>query len=161
MYSVYTKSKINQRNQVSREKENANDMEEALSLTFKQTEGSCYCCGKYGHKLPKYHLKDTKPRHEWYINTIQLTQSKKEMSNDQDSATNTIQNTSGSNSDSALTSKTSSKRIVWSNLHYNLSNYRRNKGNELRDLVLLDSDSTNTIFCNRDYVKNIREAKIP
>ena len=83
------------------------------------------------------------------------------MSNDQDSATNTTQNTSGSNSDSTLTSKTSSKRIGWSNLHYNLSNCRSNKEIELKDLVLLDIDSTNTIFCNRDYVKNIKKAKTP
>ena len=66
--TVYTKSKINQRNQVSREKEYANEMEEPLSPTFTQTEGRCYCCGKYGYKSPQCHLKDTKPRHEWYIN---------------------------------------------------------------------------------------------
>ena len=106
-------------------------------------------------------MKDTKPRHEWYINTIQLTQSKKELSNDQDSATKTTQNTSASNSDSTLTSKISSKKIGWSNLQYDLSNCRSNKEIELKDLVLLDSDSTNTLFCNRDYVKNIKKAKIP
>ena len=35
----------------------------------------------------------------------------------------------------------------------------KNNEEELRDLVLLDSDSTNTIFCNKEYVKNIQEAK--
>ena len=58
-------------------------------------------------------------------------------------------------------SKTSSKRIGWSNLHYNLNNCRSNKEIELKDLVLLDSDSTNTIFCNRDHVENMKKAKIP
>ena len=81
------------------------------------------------------------------------------MSNDQDSATNTTQNTSGSNSDSTLTSKTSSKIIGWLNLHYNQSNCRSNKEIELKDLVLLDSVSTNTIFSNRDYVENIKKPK--
>ena len=121
--------------------------------------GRCYYCGKYGLKLPQCRLKDRKPRHEWYINTIQLTQTKKDIWNDQDSGINTTQNTSGSNSDPTLTSKSSSKRIGWSNLHYNLSNCRSNKVNESKDLVLLDSDSTKTIFCNRDYVKNIRKAE--
>ena len=93
------------------------------------------------------------------LNTIQLTQQKKEISNDQDSATNKTQNTSGSNSDSTLTSKSSSKRIGWSNLHYNLSNCRSNKKNEVKGLALLDSDSTNIIFCNIEYVENIRKAK--
>ena len=111
--------------------------------------------------MPQCHLKDIKPKHEWYINKIQLTQTKRERSNDQDSATNKKQNTSGSNLDSTITSRSSSKRIGWSNLHYNLSNCRRNKGNVLKDLVLLDSDSTNTIFCNKDYVENVREAETP
>ena len=31
----------------------------------------------------------------------------------------------------------------------------------MKDLVLLDSESTNTIFCNEAYVSNIREAKKP
>ena len=83
------------------------------------------------------------------------------MPNDQDLATIITQNTSGSNSDSTLTSKASSKRTGWLNLHYNLSNCRSNKSMELKDLVLLDSDSTNTIFCNREYVKNIRKTKTP
>ena len=95
--TVYTKSKIDQRYQVSREKENANETEELLSSTFTQTEGKCYCCGKNSHKSPQWRLKDTKQRHEWYINTIQSTQSKKDMLNDRDSATNTKQNISGSN----------------------------------------------------------------
>ena len=49
----------------------------------------------------------------------------------------------------------------WSNLHNNLSNCKKNNEKELKDLVLLDSDSTNTIFCNKDYVENIQEAKTP
>ena len=64
---VYTKSKVNQRNQISIEKEIANEMELPLSLTFAQTEGRCSCCSKYSHKLPQRCLKDRKPRHEWYV----------------------------------------------------------------------------------------------
>ena len=61
---VYTTSKISSRSQVSREKENANETEKPISLTLAQTESRCYCCGKYGRKLPQYRLKETKPRHE-------------------------------------------------------------------------------------------------
>ena len=31
---------------MSREKENANETEEPLSLPFTPTEGRCHCCGK-------------------------------------------------------------------------------------------------------------------
>ena len=42
---VYTKTKLNSRNQISKEKENANETEEPILLTFAQIEGRCYCCG--------------------------------------------------------------------------------------------------------------------
>jgi len=32
-------------------------------------------------------------------------------------------------------------------------------GVALKDLILLDSDSTDTIFCNPKYVKNVRQAE--
>ena len=49
------------------------------------------------------------------------------------------------------------KKIGWTNLHYSLSNYNQNQSEIMKDLVLLDSDSTNTIFCNEAYVSDIRE----
>ena len=38
---------------------------------------------------------------------------------------------------------------------------QENNEKELKDLVLLDSGSTNIIFCNKDYVENIQEANTP
>mgnify|MGYP002806286943 CR=1 FL=1 len=31
----------------------------------------------------------------------------------------------------------------------------------MKNLILLDSDSTDTVFCNPDYVSNIRESDDP
>ena len=93
-----------------------------MFLTLTQIEGRCYCCGKYGHKLPQYKLKDSKPKSEWFTNTVQLIQTKRTTSNDNYSAKSTTNNSSEYNNDSTITSKSSSKKIGWSNLHYNLRN---------------------------------------
>eukprot|EP00957_Ditylum_brightwellii_P181939 13861268-Ditylum_brightwellii.AAC.1 len=42
--------------------------------------------------------------------------------------------------------------IGWAGVHVCLT-----QGDNLKDLVLLDSDSTDTLFCNKDYVTNIHE----
>ena len=157
----YTKTKLNSRNQISREKENANETEEPILLTFAQIEGRCYCCGKPGHKSPQCKLKDVKPRHEWYINTVQLTQTKILDLKEQDSDTASTRIMIDADTNSTITKKSSLKKMGWTNLHYNLSNCMKNNEEELRNLVLLDSDSTNTIFCNEEYVENIQEAMKP
>ena len=74
---AYAKTRINHRSQNMNEKESESEKEQPLLLTFAQIEGRCYCCGKQGHKSPQCGLKDTKPRHEWYISNVQLTQTKK------------------------------------------------------------------------------------
>ena len=43
------------------------------------------------------------------------------------------------------------QHVGWTGLHYQLTQF-----NNMRDLILLDSDSTDTIFCNEKYVSNIR-----
>ena len=160
---VYTKTKLNLRNQISKEKEkeNANKTEEPILQTFAQIEGRCYCCGKPGHKSPQCKLKDVKPRHEWFINTVQLTQTKILDFKEQDSDTASTRSMTDLNTNSTITTKSSSKKVGWTNLHYNLSNCIKNNEEELRNLVLLDSDSTNTIFCNKKYVENLQEARKP
>ena len=42
-----------------------------------------------------------------------------------------------------------------------MSNYNEQQSESMKNLVLLDSNSTNTIFCNEQYVTNIRQAEKP
>ena len=46
------------------------------------------------------------------------------------------------------------RRIVWARIHCYFA-----QGVALKDLILLDSDSTDTIFCNPKHVKNIRQVE--
>ena len=157
----YTKSRMHGKSQKSNEQENDNEKEQPLLLTFAQVQGKCYCCGKSGHRSTQCKLKDKIPKEDWYINNVQLTQTNKPVKRDMDTETATTQNTFDTNTDSTISTKSTHKRIGWSNLHYNMSNCQTNKHKELRELVLLDSDSTNTIFCNENYVSNIQNAETP
>ena len=44
----------------------------------------------------------------------------------------------------------------WVNLHFSFF-----QSKEMKELVLLDSESTDTVFCNKNYVSNIRKANKP
>ena len=154
--NIYIKNRNNNKANSIKEKETNNkNNEEPLSLTFTQIKGKCYCCGKSGHKLPQCRFKDTKPKSDWVTNTVQLTQSKIG-DIDNDSKTSETKMIEGSNTDSSIMTRSSLKKIGWSNIHYNLNNCNTKTKNDLKDLVLLDSDSTNTIFCNEKYVTNIK-----
>ena len=98
---------------------------------------------KYGAILRKRHQA---PRKKWAIHEFQLTQSKG--SDETECKSSTIS--------SLKNSSNRSKKIGWANIYYNFA-----QGYNLKDLILLDSDSTNTIFCNKNYVYNIRQSEKP
>ena len=93
---------------------------------------------------------------EWFINNIQLIQRGQEVSNKGDHDTPETEETSTYSENSIITTKSNSKRIGWKNLRYSLSSYNEQQLDTIENLVLLDSNSTNTIFSNEQYVTNIR-----
>ena len=73
----------------------------------------------------------------------------------------TVTNTSSASATNDST-KTETKETTygWVTAHmdkYKLS-YQFHQGTSMRDIVLLHSDSTDTVFCNEKYVSNIRDA---
>ena len=93
--------------------------EDNLSLKFTQIKGKCYCCGKSGHKLPQCRFRN-KPKPEWFINDVQLTQKNKEIkmkSVHDTEETEETEETSLYSRNSTITSKSNPKRIKWTNLH--------------------------------------------
>jgi hypothetical protein len=127
----------------SKPKEDKDD-EEVTPLLFTQMEGKCYCCGKPGHKSPDCRSKEKIPREEWAINKSQQHVHK---SNNDDA-----KSTGGS----MITSKKEEAVVGWAGLHCSFA-----QTVNMKELILLDSDSTDTVFCNPKYVTNIRESKIP
>ena len=73
-------------------------------LSFAQMEGSCYCCGKPGHKYPDWKTNYKVKQYEWVINKAQ-----------QHVQSNIYDNKSKSGS--SLSSKKEYLVIVWGGLH--------------------------------------------
>ena len=134
----------NQNNtKVQNEDDETNPLENLL-LGFTQMKGRCYYCRKYGHKSPQCRKRHQTPCKKWAIDEFQSTQSKE--SDETESKSSTIS--------SLKNSSNRSKKIGWSNVHYNFA-----QGYNLNDLILLDSNSTNTNFCSKNYVYNIRQSE--
>jgi hypothetical protein len=125
----------------SKRKEDKDD-EEVTPLSFTQMEDKCYCCGKPGHKSPECRSKEKIPREEWAINKSQQ-QHVQAKSDD-------AKSTGGS------TITTNKEAVVgWTGLHCSFA-----QTVDMKELILLDSDSTYTVFCNLKYVTNIRHPRI-
>jgi hypothetical protein len=113
-------------------------------LSFAQMEGRCYCCGRPGHKSPDCRNKDKTQRDEWAIHKAQ--QHAQSSSNAASSSSSTV----------SSKSKIGEPAIGWAGSHCSFA-----QTVDMKELILLDSDSTDTVFCDLKYVSNIRDLEDP
>ena len=135
-------------------KEKYDDMD--LPLSFAQMTGKCYCCGKAGHKSPACRQKDKIPREQWAINQVQQTHAQASSSSNQASATSTISTPvpSAVQSNTNETNNSKQQMVGWAATHIHAQFYQ---ASEMRRWILLDNESTASIFCNKELLENIRE----
>lgn len=123
--------------------------DEDVNLSFAQMEGKCYCCGKAGHKSPSCRDKG-KPKEEWAINKAQ--QSHAQTKSDASVAP------PGSVSGGSVTpSSSSSSTTGWAGAHIEVQ-FQQFDPYEMRNWILLDNQSSVSVFCNRNLVQNIRKS---
>ena len=115
-------------------------------MSFAQLEGKCYCCGKAGHRSTACRHKD-RPREEWAINKAKAA----EVSNVQ-AHCNTALTEASPLTESASGEPKADRTVGWIGAHISLQLFQ---GDELRTWVLLDNQSTTSIFCNRNIVNDI------
>ena len=132
-----------------RKRENANNesenKDEPVVLSFAQMEGNCYCCGKTGHKSPQCWMREKTPREEWAINKTQLAHNKIESEN----------SNKESNPPQSVTETKEEQHIGWAGVHIALTQDNDREEQDLKKLILLDSDSNTTVFCEKKYVEEI------
>ena len=146
------------------DKNNGENKNEILSLSFAQLEGRCYCCGKLGHKSPQCRHKD-RNKSEWAINKIK---NEEKISFLQSDLTKTTSNTNDDNKNITSDTESSEQNALqlfesmntikaWTGVHVNNSVLHQfAQAYDIRDWILLDTESSTTIFCYDKYVKDIR-----
>ena len=119
------------KNEKKEKEKETTDKDEGPTLSFAQLEGKCYCCGKAGHRSPDCYKKSKIPREEWAINKTQIA--------------NVVQE---GESKEEVQEKSTEKHIGWAGVHcmFTQDNKVENFEQDLKKLILLDSDSNATIF---------------
>ena len=120
------------------------EKEEPITLSFAQMEGRCYCCGKANHR-------SNKCRQRWKIPREELAINKAKQEKPQSHAQRAVE--ASSQSTSQFSNHSGEAHVGWASVQ--IENYAFLQGSSMRDWVLLDSDSTDTIFCNPEYVTDI------
>ena len=145
--SVYKKPGDNDK---ERKQKDAGKEDEDVNLSFAQLEGKCYCCGKAGHKSPSCRDKN-KPNEDWAINQAQ-SHAQAQANNTSDTSTVTSVNSNNPPSSQA-SQQANANQFGWTGAHMKLQFYQ---ASEMRDWILLDNQSSVTVFCNPKMVNNIR-----
>ena len=101
--------------------------------------GKCYCCGSPDHKPPVCPHKN-KPKAQWAINQSNIVTDTTQLS---------------------VNDGNINQRGVpaWQGTHIQFA--EMSIWREVKDWILLDSQSSATVFCNNAYVENICKAKSP
>ena len=146
-------NKNNAENNINMKKsENQNENHAPIpTLSFAQLKKRCYCCEK----------RDTNPLNTntktLFLRKIGLSQKQKgNLHNQTIVCVNNNESTITTKESTISISKQKEKQIGWANLHFSFF-----QSQEMKELVLLDSNSTYTVFCNRNYVTNIRKSDRP
>jgi len=135
---------------IKKENINENSTEESPEMSFSQLEGKCYCCGKVGHKSPNCRWKD-KPKNEWVINKLR-NQQQQQQSHLSTNTSSHQSNRSQSQATSTASTATSSVMSAWSG-----ANVQFYQSINMKNIILLDNQSTVSLFCNKNLVEKVRK----
>eukprot|EP00977_Amphora_coffeiformis_P015104 scaffold4414_cov127-Amphora_coffeaeformis.AAC.1 len=138
--------------------------DEPVELSFAQLENRCYCCGKKGHYSTK--CKDrNKPKDQWaYVNTPELKGMQQfiEGQAPQPAAAPPVAAAPASSTAAQPPAPIDWMAHQMGYLHQGqepiTDTHCFSQAVDMKKWLLLDSQSTVNLFCNPDYVENIRPA---
>ena len=115
-------------------------------------EGRCYCCGHVGHKSPQCKDKE-KPKSEWHITKVKEAEKQNHLNvQNHPTYTSSVAGSTVSNQ----TQLPAAEKFEWSIAQMQLQFFQTNK---MKDSVLINSQSTTSLYCNRDLVTDIKAGK--
>ena len=131
--------------------------DEPVELSFAQMENRCFCCGKKGHYSNKCPDKN-KPKDKWAMASTKELQGVQQLM-DAQSITGAEPppvapppSSSNSGGDPSVAS------WLGHQMGYQLGHQFAQSITDMKEWILLDSQSTVNLFCNPRYVNNIRKA---
>ena len=146
----------------NQQNQDSNDSNEEPKLSFATIEGKCYCCGKPGHKSPECRQRNKIPRSEWAINKVAKNENihvQNTSNTDDDNTSSTqmsnIQETTSNHTDNSNGNE--DNRWSFAQMGLQLTSPPINKN--LKDLILLDNQSSEDLFGNSNLITNIHKAK--
>lgn len=140
-----------------------------MPMLFAQIEGCCYACGNKGHLSNKHGCPESKkPKQEWWINKAQqhLQVQPEPSSSTGSTASNppsiskvaTVASRSSHASFNNNNNDNNDRPQAWVNVHVMVQLYQlleNYNSSDMRNWILLDNESSMSIFCNPRYVDNI------
>ncbi|MGL5934311.1 MAG: hypothetical protein ACRCZI_01660 [Cetobacterium sp.] len=158
-YSEAKKKRKDREKAAEKEKHKKDDEElpsASPDLTFAQLEGSCYCCGKKGHKSPKCKQKDKIPKEKWAINKTTQTAFNQHAGQavEQSASSSITMSTAPAPTTTSPQASTTEGQFDWMAINVGLAQLQHN----MRDWILLDTGSTVNVFCNERFIKHIKDA---
>jgi len=164
-YEKQRKNKSNKNDNEKGKNKNKDRSNEAPSLTLAQVKSKCYCCGG-NHKLPDCSKKDSTPKDQWVINKtkeVSLYQSMVANINTDMASTNSSSQGSTATNNQAKESNsqgstTSGDVTMGSWQFFHMAQLPRD---DLKQMLVMDSGSSENVFCNRQFLHSIKAAEKP
>lgn len=163
-------SEKNKTGNKSQSKNESKEEDEVVELSFAQfPENTCFCCGKKNHTSKVCRQKDMILRDDWYINKLKWEDARQVQNAHSAPAPVPSQVTtttaSGSFTTSTTNNTTGSRTGVLNGFHVDRrpadSQFPQDVSflstEDLRNVIILDNESSTSIFCNPEFVSNVRQ----
>jgi hypothetical protein len=127
-------------------------------LLFAKLEGRCCCCGVAGHLSPDCPHK-TRPKSKWYMKAGQVFIQTTSQPTLQSSKTISMMTSNTNNTTTLENNYPTTLPRGWQGYHAQLAHLSNIP--DMKNLILLDNQATDHVFCNPTLVTNIRKATQP